>query len=262
MKTHWLCILLPLCAGLSLAGCGAAVLDSGYSLELPEVPPAWEALLGAPHWRIEWINAGGGKEMKLAVPGKKGAKTEIALPQTWASAVTAWPYWPERGIAPGVFRPAGAIFPFDADGNTLAASWQGGVDAVLYWELAGAAALDTGRAAARLPWHFNWPRFRELFADSSLNAEVRADPWLADWRGIAEKIVQSGFDKRRLVPEDRGELSAPAAAGPWLGTSPFAPPLLFDGPPLFPVRGATDTWVSAEGILRCNNKAWIFLPWE
>jgi hypothetical protein len=258
MKKHCFNLLVILCAGFSLTGCGAVVSDSGYSLMLPAIPPDWESLLGEPHWRIEWSSAGGKTETETI---RADQRLEIALPQTWASAVTAWPCWPEHGIAPGVFRPAGAIFPFDADGHTLAVSWQGGVDAVLYGELARATA-QTGRAASRLPWNFNWPRFRDLFAESGLNADICADPWLADWRDIAEKIVQSGFDKRRLVPENRGGLSAPVDPGPWIGTSPFAPPLLFEGPPVFPVRNATDTWVSTGGILRCNNEAWIFLPWE
>jgi hypothetical protein len=108
--------------------------------------------------------------------------------------------------------------------------------------------------------NFNWPRFRRLFDDPSLNAEVRADPWLADWAGIAAKIVKSGFDKRRLVPEARSSLAVPAGPGPWIGASPFAAPLFFEATPVFSVRPTADTWVSREGVLRCNSEAWIFIP--
>jgi hypothetical protein len=176
----------------------------------------------------------------------------------------ALPFWPEKGIRPGVFKPAGAIFPFDVSSKTVTLSWRGGVDAVLFWELASAAATSTttGRAVDRLPQNFNWPRFRQLFDDPSVNAEFRADPWLADWSGIAEKIVRSGFDKRRLVPETRGTLKVPTGPGPWTGTSPFAAPLFFEDAPVFPVRPAGDTWVSAEGLLRCNTEAWILREWE
>jgi len=195
----------------------------------------------------------------------------ISLPQTWASAVTAYPFWPEKGLGPGIFKPAGAIFPYDASGKRLILSWQGGVDAALYWELAkacGGAPVGEAEseeesseraAVARLPVNFNWPRFRRLFDDSSLNAEVRADPWLADWAGIAAKIVQSGFDKRRLVPEARGDLTVPVGPGPWIGASPFAAPLIFEKTPVFSVRPAADTWVSGEGILRCNSETWILI---
>jgi len=175
----------------------------------------------------------------------------ISLPQTWASAVSAFPFWPEKGIGPGIFKPAGAIFPYDASGGSLILSWQGGVDSVLYWELARAYGL---------PMNFNWPRFRRLFDDPSLNAEVRADPWLADWADIAAKIVKSGFDKRRLVPEARSALEVQVAPGPWIGVSPFSGPLIFEATPVFSVRSTADTWVSKEGILRCNSKTWIFIP--
>jgi hypothetical protein len=128
--------------------------------------------------------------------------------------------------------------------------------------------ISTGRAVGpRLPWNFDWPRFRLLFEDPSVNAEVRADPWLADWQSIAAKIVQSGFDKRRLIPEPRINLTIPfsnganngVSRGPWIGTSPFAAPLLFEAGPVFPAHPAADTWVSREGILRCNTETWIFI---
>jgi hypothetical protein len=113
-----------------------------------------------------------------------------------------------------------------------------------------------------LPENFDWPRFRQLFDDPSINAEVCADPWLADWRVIAEKTVLSGFDKRRMVPEPRGTLKVPAGPGPWAGTSPFAAPLFFEDDPVFPARPSADTWVSAAGLLRCNTETWIFYQWR
>jgi len=260
MKRYFWALVLG--AGFFLHGCGEDLLDSRYTLELPELPPAWEAMLGSPYWRVEWLNAGGRKESATV---RGNGKVEISLPPTWVSAVSAAPFWPDRGLGPGIFRPAGAIFPFDASGKKLALSWQGGVDANLYWEFVkacseAAAYGEAGKESVRLPWNFNWPRFRLLFDDPTLNADVRADPWLADWSGIAAKIVQSGFDKRRLVPEARSNLEVPVGPGPWIGASPFAAPLFFEAVPVFPVRSTADTWVSSEGILRCKTKAWILLP--
>jgi hypothetical protein len=253
------------CMGLFLNTCGKSLTDSSFVLELPVLPQAWEDVLGSPNWRIEWVNEEGRKET-MTVQGNGG--WSISPPQTWASAVSAFPFWPQKGIGPGIFKPAGAIFPYDASGGSLVLSWQGGVDAVLYWELAkscgrtGQEALEESSeraAVARLPMNFNWPRFRRLFDDPSLNADVRADPWLADWAGIAAKIVQSGFDKRRLVPEARRALTVPVGPGPWVGASPFAAPLIFDATPVFSVRPTADTWVSKEGLLRCNSETWIFI---
>jgi hypothetical protein len=272
MKTYFLAMLS--CMGFLLNSCGEVMTDSSFVLELPAIPQAWEEILGRPCWRIEWVNEEGRKEALIA-QGNGG--WNISPPQTWVSAVSAFPFWPEKGINPGIFKPAGAIFPYDASGSSLILSWQGGVDASLYWELARAwggtgqeevqpeeegpeRAAGAGRAAVtRLPMNFNWPRFRRLFDDPSLNADVRADPWLADWAGIAAKIVQSGFDKRRLVPEARSALTVPVNPGPWIGASPFAGPLVFETTPIFHVRPTADTWVSAEGILRCNNETWIFI---
>jgi hypothetical protein len=271
MKTYFLALIS--CMGLLLNNCGEALTDSSFALELPVLPQAWEELLGSPRWRIEWVNEEGRKETMLA---QGNGDWNISLPQTWVSAVTAFPFWSEKGIGPGIFRPAGAIFPYDASGRNHILSWQGGVDAVLYWELARAysgagqeeaeeslerAAGSFRAAVTRRPMNFNWPRFRRLFDDPSLNAEVLADPWLADWAGIAAKIVKSGFDKRRLVPEARSALEVQVSPGPWIGTSPFAGPLVFEATPVFSVRPTADTWVSREGILRCNSETWIFIKY-
>jgi hypothetical protein len=263
MKIHSLAIVATI--GFFLFGCGKSLVDSRYKLDLPEIPESWETLLGKPHWRIEWVNVEGRKETQIL---SNDENVEIDLLPTWANAVSAYPFWPEIDITPGIFRPAGAIFPFDVSGKTLVLSWKGGVDAALYWELAASAEDNASEpemeraAIPRLPWNFDWPRFRQLFVDSSLNAEFLADPWLADWRSIAEKIVKSGFDKRRLVPETRSSLQVSVGPGPWIGTSPFAAPLFFETAPAFPVRAAADTWISAEGLLRCNTGAWIMVEWE
>ena len=239
--------------------------DSRRALELPELPGAWEAALGPPSWRIEWFD---GEGLRQAAVLPEAGGLEISMPGTMSSPVLALPFWPEKGIPHGVFRPAGAIFPFDAPGGRLALSWRGGVDATLFIELARAAGEagsqgegppPSGAAALRLPWNFDWPRFRELFEEEGpLAAEVRDDPWLADWRGIAERTWQSGFDRRRIVPEPRGELELPLGPGPWIGASPFAAPLVFEEGPVFPVGAAADTWVSAEGLLRASEEAWIW----
>ena len=264
MKSYFLAFVL--CAGCFLHGCGESVTNSQYVLGFPEIPSAWRALLGSPYWQVQWLNREGYMETATV---RENAGIEVSLPQTLASAVIAMPFWPDREIRPGVFKPAGAIFPFDVSGERLALSWQGGVDANLFWEFVNAAnkagqesaqpETDSAERAAvsRMPWNFNWPRFRLLFSDPAFNADIRADPWLADWSGIAEKILLSGFDKRRLIPAARSGLEIPVGSGPWIGTSPFAAPLFFETVPVFPVGPEADTWVSREGILRCNKETWI-----
>ena len=262
MKTYFSTVVLV--AWLFFLSCGGMFLadESGYALEFPELPYAWQTMLGSPSWRVEWFD-GEGRKRAAEVSGK--AVLEVSLPGTMANPVIALPFWPEKGIAPGVFRPAGAIFPFDLSENRLALSWQGGVDAAFFLELARAAngGLPTGGSAAlRLPWNFNWPRFRRLFDDPALNDEIRADPWLADWPDIADRTVRSGFDRRRLVPQAVVAIEIPLGPGPWVGVSPFAAPLVFEGRPVFPVRSTVETWVSAEGFLRASAEAWIWREFE
>jgi len=265
-------LLCLICALVCISGCDSDVSVPLYRLKLPEMPPSWEIIPGQPRWKIEWQDTEG-RNQALDVRG--GETPEISLLNTRINAVIAWPYWPELAVNPGVFMPAGGLFPFDAAEGTLSLSWKGGVDAILYRELGFAAAADSGADRAgvpRLPWNFNWPRFRGLSDDEGVNAAFRENPWLADWPGIAAKIWQSGFDKRRLVPQARKEtrvpLSPDIAGGPWIGTSPFAAPLVFDGVPVFPVRQATaasppvDTWVSERGILRCTTETWFFHAWK
>jgi hypothetical protein len=237
--------------------CCKDYLNSRFVLELPEPPETLVALLGEPSWRVEWLDPNGQKRKADVSAGKS---LEIELPNTWINPVAAWPYWPACSLAPGAFKPAGALFPFDLTGKSLHLSWKAGPDTVFYWELAF-ASQDNAKSPAR----FDWPRFRELFETSLLNEEVRKDPWLVDWALVAGKTASSSFDRRRLVPMPRETVNIPVSSGPWYGASPFAEPLFFtEGESRsFPLANANiDAWISAEGILRCNRKTWIFAAWE
>lgn len=265
---------LLIIGALLLAGCGEPVPDSGFGVVMPPVPPAWVEILGIPAWRLQWINprgewdvmeigspqGGSAGEIDAAGPGFRG----IDPPLSGASPVLAWPFWPDLGLPPGNFRPAGAVFPFDVSGGDLILSWEGGVAAFFYRALAEAAgAGSSSQAALRRPAKFDWPRFRELFRDPALKESFRADPWTADWKLIARETVESGFEKRRLVSTPRDELAVPVHPGPWIGPSPFPAPLFFgEDTPVFPVSPGSeaDTWYSASGILRCAGRVWIFLP--
>ncbi|WP_461247392.1 hypothetical protein [Treponema sp. R6D11] len=235
-----------------LFACCRDLLLSSYTVAPPSAPEEWVSLLGEPHWRLEWLDKNGNKRIADILPG---ARLEIEIPVTWANPVTAWPYWPEHNLPAGVFKPAGALFPFDADGGRLNLTWKAGVDTVFYWELA--LACD-GQKDVKIPANFDWSRFRELLNDETLNEEVRKDPWLVDWRTVAQKTISASFDRRRLVPEGAGSLSVPVACGPWYGTSPFGEPLFFDEgeTPSFPVRPGFNVWVSSGGILRVSGKTW------
>jgi len=239
---------------LQLACC-RDLSPSKYVLNLPNKPTAWVSLLGKPCWRIEWFAPNGEKQ---ELDFQSAGNLEVELPINWANPVIAWPYWPVHNLSPGVFMPAGAIFPFDIEENTLNLSWEAGKDVVFYMELAFACANE--QKPSKTPANFDWPRFRELFHDESLGKETCEDPWLVNWRYVAEKTVSANFDKRRLVPEKTESINIPVPPGPWYGTSPFAKPLLFENGEnvIFQTRPGINLWISADGILRVNGKTWVF----
>jgi hypothetical protein len=232
--------------------CCVDFTSSVYSVVPPEAPEAWVSLLGEPHWRLEWLDKSGSRRIADILPGKS---MEIEIPVTWANPVTAWPYWPDYNLPAGIFKPAGALFPFDADGGRLCLRWQAGPDTVFYWEL----AIAGGQNASKIPANFDWPRFRELFNEEALSEAVCKDPWLVDWSSVAQKTISANFDRRRLVPEVSESVNIPVDCGVWYGTSPFSAPLYFEEgqAPVFPVRSGFNVWISSNGILRCNGKTWI-----
>ena len=256
MKTNLFRLTTALALILQFAGCTDR-FSSVYVLDLPEVPEPWRALLGEPFWRVEWFDSGGIKKMKDILPG---IVLEIELPVTWANPVSAWPHWPEYNLIPGLFMPAGALYPFDAGGNRLHLSWETGPAAVFYREL----ALANMGNNSRIPAIFDWPRFRELLTGEAINSAVREDPWLVNWRSVAERTVSGTFDRRRLVPEAAEDKIIPVSAGFWFGNSPFSRPVFFreDELPVFPVRPGVNVWISAGGILRVNGDVWVFTAWE
>lgn len=235
-----------------LLSCSGPLIPGSYTLTAPGLPESW-ALLGSPSWHVEWMDNSGQWRQADAENGL--GQISIASGETWTGAVLAWPRF---GCGKGVFRPAGAILPFDCSGDRVMLSWQGGVDAFFYRELA-----RLGWGSSRSPDRFDWPRFRELFSGgnaSALSGEIRNDPWLVDWTGVAEKTIASGFDRRRLVSAHTGTLSVPApAAGPWAASSPFAVPPAGD-PWELKTAPWVDTLVSPQGVVKVSRDGFVWLP--
>lgn len=248
-------MILIIAFQLIFTGCGDQ-FQTQFNLEIPEIPDNWLQLLGKPSWRIEWLEPDG-QLMKIDIEPEKSIV--VNPPTTWVNPVFAWPYWPNHKISPGLFKPAGALFPFDVRENTIFLSWEAGIDAVFYREL----DLAAENSSSKLPKNFNWPRFRELFNQETTNQSVRNDPWLVNWQKTAEKTVNSSFDRRRLVPEQNELIKIPVSKGPWYGASPFAKALYSenDEDPAFPVTDEVGLWVSKEGILRCNRISYVFNSW-
>ena len=238
-----------------LACCDDGPIPSSCRPVMPELPRHWKEILGEPNWHLEWIGEDGSWEKWDASPGTE--VPGLSLPVEWTTPVLAWPFWPALDLPPGVMCPAGALFPWDGR-DRLALSWRGGVDAFLWKELASAERA-TDAAGGRLPWYFDWPRFRELMESENVPAAVRGDPWLADWEAVAAKTVQSGFDRRRIVSHKFSLLAIPNLDGRWAASSPFAPPVEASGDGLLVlnVSANVDTWVSSDGILKCSTSGWV-----
>ena len=251
-------ILLSFFLIVVLGSCGQGSIQAAYGPEFPDLPPAWEETLGKPHWRLEWVENG----RWVSWEGKEGFP-ELSLIQEWTSPVLAWPFWPEKAVLPGLMHPAGALFPWDVSGGSLVLSWRAGVDALFWQELAQTEDPQQSSGTPRLPWYFDWPRFRELMESENIPLEVRQNPWLADWRSIAHKTVESGFDRRRIKAETMTEITIPCPDSFVTACSPFADPIsVSPGESLVLwVKETPETWVSSSGLLRCQKAAWIFIPW-
>jgi hypothetical protein len=209
---------------------------------------------------MEWINPDGQiKTLEAEGPAAPG----LDIMAEWTTPVIAYPFWPKQGIMPGIVRPAGALFPFDAEGNRISLSWRGGVDAWVYLRLRDAGGGDAPEV--RQPHYFDWPRFRLLMESADIDEKVRLDPWLVDWQDLANRTIQSGFDRRRIKPAPREEIPVTIPqSGLYLGTSPFQEPRFLekDETATFPVTGNVDTYITAQGMLRCTKGAWLWIPRE
>jgi len=252
MKNFYFIFSTVFVSALQLVCCGD-ICPSKYTLELPNPPESWVSLLGEPCWHIEWFDPNGeNRSAEL----KSGENLEVEIPISWANPLIARPYWPEHSLNYGIFMPAGALFPFDVKKDAIRLSWEAGHDAVFYLELIFANEQNSSKISA----NFDWPRFRELFTSGDLSEDVCKDPWLVNWRSVAEKTMSGNFDRRRLVPEKTEEKAIPVPSGVWYGTSPFAEPLVIESEEgVFPVRPEINVWISSNGVLWANSGTWMLL---
>ena len=241
-----------------ILACNGEISLPGYKTVLPDLPPHWEELLGEAHWQLQWVDKNATWQYMDLMPGVE--IPDLAIMQEWASPVIAYPYWPYRMLLPGSFRPAGAIFPWDASGSKIQLSWRAGVDAIFWKELA-AAERTSEAAEGRLPWYLDWQRFRELLLTGNISLEVRQNPWLPDWKDIAQRTVQSGFYSSRISPRSHVEMEVEGMGGYWINSSPFVLPIDQEAGSSLILRAATepDTWVSKDGVLRIARSGWIFM---
>lgn len=236
----------------ALAGCSEPALHAEYGLELPVLPALWAEALGRCAWRLVWVD-GDGRRVQADADG--GALPRVHVLEAAATPVIAYPYWLERGIAPGTMKPCGAIYPLDARGGAIRLSWERGVDAVFY------AELSRWGGSQRQPHYFDWKRFRELFTERKLDERVCDDPWIVDWREMAIKTAASGFNSRSVVPRTTVDCSVEIPEdGPWVGVSPFAGAFLWekDAKAVLALNDAVDSFFCPKGTLRCTKGAWVF----
>ena len=242
-----------------LAACDLGPVREIYTPELPSLPAAWQEILGPPHWHMEWLNTDG---KWSSWDGQHGFPA-LSFMQEWTTPVIAWPYWPEKDLYPRQMSPAGALFPWDVCEKRIVLSWTAGVDAYLWQELAKNVNTQQSSGTPRYAWYFDWPRFRELMESENIPAEVRQDPWLADWKDFAKRTTESGFDRRRIKVDTRTSLSVfPNPGNFWIGYSCFADPVAVpkDEPLILKVRDLPETWICSTGLLRCRSNTWIFIP--
>jgi hypothetical protein len=245
-----------LLAFLVLAGCVNPVLPSRYALEFPRLPAVWTEVLGRPSWKVEWYNPDGNRECAVI-----DGDAAVPVLSEWPSPVTAWPFWPDSGIEAGVFRPAGALYPFDVSDGVLRLSWTAGADAAFYLALEEARSLKENAHPQRKAAFFDWPRFRAFFTSVS-SAELREDLWLVNWREAAEKTVNSGFRTSYIKARERSVTEVPIPHdGPWFSTSPFRAAENWTAGSVepFALTGEAELWVCPGGMLFLSTGARLWV---
>jgi hypothetical protein len=250
--------LIILC--LPFVSCEPSPMPEAYRVQFSPSLSLRMELLGEPHWRLEYYDSKGNFCQK-EVAKNEVANMALSLAQEWPGAILAWPYWPEKALAAGVFCPAGALFPLDISGDKIILSWEAGVEAYFYRELEKAQALNTG--TNRMPAFFDWKRFRSLLRENS-SEELRLDPWLADWKDIAEKTVRSGFRQSYVKTAARATINVIIPHnGPWLAASPFRLPQYWEENEevslLIPAR--PEIFVCPGGRLSVSENACIWVPY-
>ena len=243
----------------AFVSCGPKPMPGVYQLRFPSSPAPRKELLGESYWRLEYYDLKGNLRQKEFSVGNSSNVT-IGVLQEWPNAILAWPYWPSHSLAAGVFYPAGAIFPLDTVGETIILSWEAGAEAYFYRELEKAQELNTG--TNRVPLYFDWKRFRSLLREDT-TPKLMDDPWLADWKDIAEKTVRSGF-RQSYVRE--GAVKATNIIiphdGPWLSASPFRLPQFWtagEEQTLF-LSPRAETLVCPGGKLSVSSQMSLWMP--
>ncbi|MCL1813993.1 MAG: hypothetical protein FWG29_10815 [Treponema sp.] len=252
MKTPILLLVIT----LALASCGPAPIPETYRVKFPISPVGRTELLGECQWRLEYYDSAGNFRQKDV----SGTSAEIELLQEWPSAILAWPYWPEKSLAAGLFYPAGAIFPLDVTGEAIILSWEAGAEAYFYRELDKAQELNTG--TNRVPMYFDWKRFRTLLRENA-DSELRLDPWIANWKDIAERTVRSGFRQSYVRREARTvmEVIIPHD-GPWLAASPFRQPLFWkeNEGQLLSLSSRPEIFICSGGRISVSSQMLLWIP--
>ncbi len=242
---------------LVLPGCGNPVIYRSYAVVLPDIPRDWEAVLGKPLWRIEWVDPKGNWR---TIREQETRVFHLEICSSRVNPVIAYPHWPNRKITPGMFYPAGGLFPLDTQGDTLRLDWQGGVDARFFMLLSG---LDGG--GKRSPEILDWPRFRTLLREGPVSSGVKADPWIVDWELAAQKIVRSGFDKRYLVSRTFTDMKIPIPeGGTWISPSPFGESRYWETGETMGLKASESParYYSENGVIVYTSKTWSYFPRE
>ncbi|MDR1353828.1 MAG: hypothetical protein LBK05_11160 [Treponema sp.] len=268
------CVFL---AGTFFASCAEPVIAPAYRVSFPEPPAVWTDSLGPPSWELLWAD---GRGILRSACYPAGAEPRIELAQGLAAPLLARPFWPSvvsaggkagGHLQSGLMKSAGAIFPFDADGDSVRLSWEGGVSAEFYLALAKArlagkagTAGGASSAAKRRPELFNWPRFRALLGSGGVSEELREDPWLADWEAVAAKTIESGWNSSRIRAAEREPFAVIIPAdGPWFGASPFAPARSWKAGDRaeLPAREIPELFLSPSGYLKYTKSDYVWHKW-
>jgi hypothetical protein len=262
MKLSIITISFALLFQAFLLSCSALLPDS-YRAALPPLPQSWTTVLDGAQvsWRFQYLDREGRLQVVDAGPGKNAA---LNIAWEYTSAVLAWPY--TSRMEWGTLFPAGAIFPLDVKGGSIVLSWEAGPQAWFYHELSRAGIDASG---------FNWTKFRPFYSEirEKMAESAADDPWLLDWKGIAQKIAARGFKRSdfNLKKSEKLQLALPPellSVEAWAEQSPFTAlhevPHCGEGTLSLNLRPGNQATclISKRGILKYQNGIQFWLAWD
>jgi hypothetical protein len=193
-------LLIPACVVAAALSCTLLAPET-VTVVLPAPPEHWMRAFPDLDFQLLYWDAAGAPQRQDA---PSAGTVAIPCSRRGNSPVLAFPC--STADVSGLLRPAGGLFPIDAEGSVLQLTWRNGPLALLMFRL---------RSVDRDTSLFNAGRLADYMAREP-------DPWALDLDAIAQRIADGTFSASDIDPLPRRDLTVVPGAGQWFLESPFS----------------------------------------